>query len=87
MIATVAPICELYDWIASKKHIRGSKRGDLGLWFHNSALPKYFCPKTRVVELEDGTRYLIKKETICKALGMDKTSELVLSALPTFFVN
>ena len=89
MIATVAPICELYDWIASKKHIRGSRRGDGGLWVHSGATPLSFCPKTRIVVLDDGVRYLLRKETCCKALGMDKTSEIVLGALPTImgFIN
>lgn len=76
---------ELFDWIVNKNHVRGSRKGDHGLWIHSGAKPKFFCPKTRIVELEDGVRYTIKKETICKALGMDKTSEAVLVALPQLF--
>ena len=87
--ANANAICELFDWIASKKHIRGSRRGDGGLWVHSGATPRSFCPKTRIVVLDDGVRYLLRKETCCKALGMDKTSEIVLGALPTIigFIN
>jgi hypothetical protein len=84
--ANANAVCELFDWIVNSKHVRGSRRGDLGLWMHNSAKPKLFNPKTRIVELDNGERYLIKKETICKALGMDKASEMVLGALPATIV-
>jgi hypothetical protein len=83
--ANANTIYELFDWIASKKHIRGSRRGDGGLWVHSGATPRSFCPKTRIVVLDDGVRYLLKKETCCKALGMDKTSEIILAGLPTMF--
>lgn len=76
-------VCELFDWIATKKHIRGSRRGDCGLWVHSGATPLYFCPKTRIVVLDDGLRYLIKKENACKALGLDKASEILLGVLPS----
>jgi hypothetical protein len=72
---------ELFDWIANNKNIRGSKPNDIGVWIHNSAKPLSFCPLTRVVVLEDGTRYLLKKKTVCKALGLDKASEQALSEL------
>jgi len=49
---------------------------------HNSATPKYFNPTTRIIELEDGTTFIIKKNTVCKALGMDKTSEAKLALMP-----
>ena len=75
-------IIELFDWIVNSKHVRGSRRDDGGLWLHNSSTPKYFNPITRVVELEDGTNYLIKKNTVCKALLMDKPSEAKLLLLP-----
>ena len=74
---------ELFDWFANKKHIRGSREGDNGIWINNSAKPISFCPKSRVVVLEDGTRYLLNKKTASKVFGLDKTSEQVLSALPT----
>lgn len=80
--STVIIVVELFDWIVNNKHVRGSRRNDSGLWIHNGSKPKFFCPKTRVVELEDGTRYLIKRETACKALGLDKTSEQILLTLP-----
>jgi len=76
-----APPTELFDWFANKKHIRGSKSGDLGVWLSNSAKPLSFCPLTRVVKLEDGSRYLLQKKTVSKALGLDKTSEQALSEL------
>jgi hypothetical protein len=80
--ANANAIFELFDWIASKKHIRGSRRGDGGLWVHSGATPRSFCSKTRIVVLDDGVRYLLRKETSCKALGMDKTSEALLLAMP-----
>ena len=73
---------ELFDWFVNNKHVRGSKPNDGGIWQHSSAKPKYFSPATRVIELEDGARYLIKKETMSKALGLDKVSEGVLRTLP-----
>ena len=78
----MATVVELFDWIVSSKHVRGSRVGDAGLWVHNGSAPKFFCPKTRTVDLEDGVRYLLRKETICKALYMDKTSEALLMGLP-----
>jgi len=75
-----API-ELFDWFANKKHIRGSREGDNGIWINNSAKPISFCPKSRVVVLEDGTRYLLNRKTASKALGLDKMSEQVLGDL------
>jgi len=75
-------ITELFDWIVNNKHVRGSRRNDCGLWLHNSAMPKYFNPDNRIVELEDGSCYLLKKNTVCKALGLDKISEAKLAVLP-----
>jgi hypothetical protein len=75
------PPIELFDWIANKHNIRGSKPGDLGVWLHTSAKPVSFCPLTRVVVLEDGNRFLLQKKTICKALGLDKMSEQALAGL------
>ena len=40
-----APAIELFDWFANKKHIRGSREGDNGVWINNSAEPRSFCPK------------------------------------------
>lgn len=76
-------LVELFDWIVNSKHIRGSRREDSGFWLHTSSKPKYFNPVTRVLELEDGIMYLIKKNTACTALGLDKTSETFLSSLPS----
>ena len=77
----IFPPIELFDWIANKNNIRGSKPGDLGVWLHTSAKPVSFCPLTRVVVLEDGKRFLLQKKTICKALGLDKMSEQALACL------
>ena len=77
------PVTELFDWIVTKKHLRGSRKNDLGLWIHNSAKPKSFDPLTRIAELEDGSRFYLQKKTACKALGLDKASEALLGALPT----
>jgi hypothetical protein len=82
IINTAKPVVELFDWIANNKNVRGSKPNDGGMWQQNSDKPKYFSPATRVIELEDGSRYLIKKETMSKALGLDKVSENVLRSLP-----
>ena len=75
-------LVELFDWIVNSKHVRGSRRDDCGLWLHNSATPKYFNPVMRIIELEDGATFIIKKNTVCKALGMDKSSEAKLALLP-----
>ena len=72
---------ELRDWMVNNKKVRGSKLNDGGMWQNSSAKPKYFSPSTRVIELEDGALYIIKKETMCKALGLDKLSEEVLREL------
>ena len=73
---------ELFDWILNENCIRGSKIDDLGIWVNNSAKPLRFCPTTRTIELKDGTKYIIKQKTICKAIGLDKKSEKVLNSLP-----
>lgn len=76
-------IVELFDWIINMKMLRGSKKDDQGLWMNNSEKPKYFCANTRIVELEDGKQFLIKKETSCTALNLSKSSEKLLTSLPT----
>ncbi len=81
MQSAMLPI-ELFDWIINEKCLRGSTKNDNGCWLSNSETPKYFCEKSRIVELNDGRTYLIQKNTICKALGLDKKSENVLSNLP-----
>ncbi len=80
-------IVELFDWIINPKSLRGSKKNDEGMWMNNSEKPKYFSPQSRIVELEDGKQFLIKKETSCSALNLDKTSEKLLTALPTKSYN
>lgn len=80
-------IVELFDWIINPKSLRGSKKDDEGMWMNNSEKPKYFSPQSRIVELEDGKQFLIKKETSCSALNLDKTSEKLLTALPTKSYN
>ena len=80
-------IVELFDWIINAKSLRGSKKDDQGMWMNNSEKPKYFSPQSRIVELDDGKQFLIKKETSCAALNLDKTSEKLLTALPTKSYN
>lgn len=76
-------LVELFDWIINSKTLRGSKKDDQGMWMSQSEKPKFFCPITRIVELDDGKQFLIKKETSCSALQLDKSSDKLLSALPT----
>jgi hypothetical protein len=78
---------ELFDWIINKKMLRGSKKGDEGLWMNNSEKPKFFCTKSRIVELDDGKQFLIKKETSCTALNLNKQSEQLLTSLPVKTYN
>lgn len=66
---------ELYDWLINEKTLRGSMKNDRGLWMSNSPKPVKFDPITRIVELENNTKFIINKPTICKALGLHKTSE------------
>lgn len=75
-------LVELFDWMINIKTVRGSKKNDQGLWMSNSDKPKYFCPQSRIVELEDGKQFLIKRENSCKALQLDKESEKLLNTLP-----
>ena len=75
-------LVELFDWIINSKTLRGSKNNDKGLWMSQSEKPKFFCPQSRIVELEDGKQFLIKKENSCKALDLDKSSDKLLSSLP-----
>ena len=72
---------ELFDWIINDNTLRGSKKDDNGCWMSTSPKPLSFSPQTRIVELEGGNRFIIKKETICKALGLDKKSENTLNKL------
>lgn len=74
-------IVELFDWIINDKTLRGSKKDDNGCWMSSSPKPLFFSPQTRIIELEGGEKYLIKKENICKALGLDKKSEITLNTL------
>lgn len=76
-------LVELFDWIINSKNLRGSKKEDQGMWMNQSEKPKFFCPHSRVVELEDGKQFLIKKENSCSALQLDKASDKLLSSLPT----
>jgi hypothetical protein len=75
------PTIELFDWMINDNILRGSKKDDNGLWMKTSEKPLFFSPQTRIVELEGGEKFLIKKETICKALGLDKKSETILTRL------
>ena len=72
-------VVELFDWIINPTNLRGSKKDDNGMWMHTSEKPIFFSPSSRIIELADGKRFLIKKETACKALNMDKTAEKILN--------
>ena len=72
---------ELFDWMINDNTLRGSKKDDNGSWMSTSPKPLSFSPQTRIVELEGGEKFLIKKETICKALGLDKKSDIILTRL------
>lgn len=74
-------IVELFDWMINDKTLRGSKKDDNGCWMSSSPKPLFFYPQTRIIELEGGEKYMIKKENICKALGLDKKSEITLNRL------
>ena len=79
--ATTASAVELYDWMLNEKCVRGSMKNDNGVWLYQSAKPKSFDAPTRTLTLSDGTRYIIKRETMCKALNLNKTSEHTLTVL------
>lgn len=72
---------ELFDWMINDNTLRGSKKDDNGCWMSTSPTPLSFSPQTRIVELKGGEKFIIKKETICKALGLDKKSENTLNKL------
>ena len=72
---------ELFDWMINDTTLRGSKKDDNGCWMSTSPKPLSFSSQTRIVELEGGEKFLIKKENICKALGLDKKSETTLNRL------
>lgn len=72
---------ELFDWFVNDRCVRGSRAGDKGNWISNSAKPVYFNKTTRIIELEDGMRYLINDHTISKALGLNVLSNKILASL------
>ena len=72
-------VVELFDWMINPNTLRGSKKDDNGMWMNTSEKPIFFSPSSRIIELADGKRFLIKKETACKALNMDKTAEKILN--------
>lgn len=72
-------VVELFDWIINQNTLRGSKKGDNGMWMNTSEKPIFFSPTSRIIELADGKQFLIKKENACKALNMDKTAEKTLN--------
>lgn len=75
------PVVELFDWMINDNTLRGTKKDDNGCWMSSSPKPLSFSPQTRIVELEGGEKFLIKKENMCKALGLDKKSENILIRL------
>ena len=73
---------ELFDWIINTKSVRGTQKDDNGMWVNTSTKPLYFCPNTRILYLEDNTKYLLNKSTVCKAIELDKKSEKILQSFP-----
>ena len=73
---------ELFDWIVNEKNVRGTRINDNGLWLHTSTKPTFFDPVNRILILEDKSKYLLQKSTICKALGINKNSDKILLKLP-----
>ena len=73
---------ELFDWLLNPVCLRGSRPNDQGVWFTGSAAPSKWNPDMRILELTDGKRFILKKETASKVLNLDKKSEQVLAALP-----
>ena len=73
----------LFDWIVNANCVRGSRANDQGVWLSTSACPLSFSPLDRRLVLADKSQYLLRKETSCRALGLDRRSELVLAALPS----
>ena len=55
---------ELFDWIINDNTLRGSKKDDDGCWMSTSPKPLSFSPQTRIVELEGGAKFLIKKDIL-----------------------
>ena len=96
-IAASEPI-ELFDWILNENRVRGSIKGRGGFWLCGSKTcddilsyyeadpdfekPIRFNQKTRIIELKNGAKYIINKDTICKALGLNKQSEKILKMIP-----
>ena len=72
---------ELFYWLINDTNLRGSMKDDKGYWMTTSPKPINFDPVTRIVELEHNLKFIIKKSTICKALGLNKLSEKVLTKL------
>ena len=81
------PPVELFDWIINDNALRGSKKDDNGCWMNSSPKPISFSPQTRIVELAGGEKFIIKKETMCKALGLEKKSENTLNRLSTILTK
>ena len=74
---------ELMDWIVNEKSVRGSRPNDNGLWISHSPKPLSFCPQTRIITVENGDSFLLNKNTVCKAIGLDKKSDSILAKLPS----
>jgi hypothetical protein len=73
---------ELFDWLVNAQCVRGSRPKDGGLWVSGSAAPVAFDAGLRIVTLEDGRRYRLRKETAAKVLGLNKAAEVFLASLP-----
>ncbi len=85
---------ELYDWIVNNNRVRGSFKGDNGMWLcgannngdlfvydTESEKPVSFDPIKRIIQTTNGNLYILNRKTICKALNLHTMSEKVLSSL------
>ena len=73
---------ELFDWIVNEKNVRGCPAYNRNYWQTNSAKPVAFDPKTRILTLQDSSKFLLPTKNVCNALKLNKTSEKFLLGLP-----
>jgi hypothetical protein len=76
---------ELYDWLVSHKSVRGNLKNKNGAWLAESASPVAFNPDTRVVTLQDGSKYMLPVKTACKAKEVHIKAEKLLKSLPVAY--
>ena len=72
---------ELFDWIVNEKNVRGCPANNRNYWQTNSAKPVAFDPKTRIITLQDNSKFILPIKNACTALKLNKTSEKFLLSL------